>query len=121
MSSIMLHGQSIIINLPVNPPSEISDWASSTSPFIINISGTTGLGESRILVFIKSSSGQIVCGTNQPSMAQPTDIKAGAPRVWAGQSAISLLGDDETYTKWYSEMLSQLDEDELPYAYESCN
>ena len=26
-------------------------------------------------------------------------------------------GNDETYTKWFSEMLSQLDEDELPYAY----
>ena len=94
MSSIMLHGQSIMINLPTNPPPNISDWATGASPFTINISGTAALGESRMLVFIRSSSGQVVCGTNQPSMAQPTDIKAGAPRVWAGQSAIALLGDD---------------------------
>lgn len=26
-------------------------------------------------------------------------------------------GKDERYTKWYSEMVAQLDEDELPYAY----
>ena len=87
----MLHGQSIIINLPANPSPNISSWAKGTSPFIINISGTAVFGESRMLVFIRSSSGQIVCGTNQPSMAIPTDIKAGEPRVWAGQSAKALL------------------------------
>lgn len=93
LSSIMLHGQSIIINLPASPSPDISTWATSSSPFIINISGTAALGESRMLVFIKSLSGQVICGTNQPSMARPTDIKPGAPRVWAGQSAIALLGD----------------------------
>ena len=93
MSSVMVHGQSIIINLPANPSPDISSWATSSSPFIINISGTTALGESRMLVFIKSLSGQVVCGTNQASMAMDSNIKPGAPRVWAGQSAIALLGD----------------------------
>lgn len=104
----MLHGQSIIINLPTSPPSDISAWAKSTSPFIINISGTTDFGESRMLVFIKSSSGEIVCGTNQYSMAQSTDIKAGAPRVWAGQSAIALLGDECSLPNGSYELCVQL-------------
>lgn len=94
MSSIMLQGQSIMINLPTNPSPNISDWAKGTSPFTINISGTATLGESRMLVFIRSVSGQIVCGTNQSTLAQPTDIKAGAPRLWVGQTATALLGDD---------------------------
>lgn len=108
MSSIMLHGQSIIINLPANPSPDISSWAKGTSPFIINISGTADFGESRMLVFIRSSSGQIVCGTNQSAMAMSTDIKPGAPRVWAGQSAIALLGDGCTLSSGSYELCVQL-------------
>lgn len=108
MLSIMLQGQSIIINLPASPSPNVSDWATSSSPFLINITGTTGLGESRMLVFIKTSSGQIVCGTNQPSMAIPTDIKPEAPRVWAGQSAVALLGDDCTLSSGSYELCVQL-------------
>ena len=108
MSSIMLHGQNIIINLPASPSPDVSSWARSSSPFIINITGTGEFGESRMLVFIKTSSGQIVCGTNQPSMAQPTNIKAGSPRVWAGQSATVLLGDDCTLSSGSYELCVQL-------------
>lgn len=108
MSSIMLHGQSITINLPANPSPDVSSWARGSSPFIINISGTAELGESRMLVFIKTSSGEIVCGNSQPSMAIPTNIKPGAPRVWTGQSAIALLGDECTLPNGSYELCVQL-------------
>jgi len=89
-----LSGQNITISLPPMPPANTANWASGGNMFTITVSGTGALAESRILVYIKTSSGQVVCGSNQPATAQPTNIKPGSPKAWAGQAALSLLGDN---------------------------
>lgn len=89
-----IQAQNISISLPPNPPANTANWASGGNMFTITVSGTAALAESRILVFIKTGSGQVVCGSNQPTTAQPTNIKPGAPKAWAGQAALSLLGDN---------------------------
>lgn len=85
-------GQNIAINLPLNPSPNTADWGTGRSVFTVTVTGTAALAESRVLMFIRSSSGQVVCGSNQVAMAQPANIKPGAPKVWAGQTALSLLG-----------------------------
>ncbi|HUN04494.1 MAG TPA: hypothetical protein PLS00_16715, partial [Niabella sp.] len=82
------NGQNITISLPPNPPANTANWASGGNMFTITVSGTATLAESRILVYIKTGSGQVVCGSNQPATAQPTNIKPGAPKAWAGQAAL---------------------------------
>lgn len=89
-----MFAQNIVITLPPNPPANTANWATGGNIFSITITGTAALAESNILVFIKTSSGQLVCGTNQPAAVQPTNIKPGAPKTWVGQSAISLMGDN---------------------------
>ena len=90
---MVVNGQNIVISLPANPPANTANWATGTPPFSITVTGTAQLAESNILVYIKSGTGKIICGTNQPSAAQPTNIRPGAPKAWVGQAALSLLGD----------------------------
>lgn len=94
LSSYLLHGQSVAITIPSNPPPKLSEWKTGSAPLMITINGTSTLSESRVLAFIRDSNGEIVCGTNNLSMAQPTNIKAGAPRIWAGPQALSLLDEE---------------------------
>lgn len=86
--------QSITIGLPQPPPGNTANWATSVPPFSITVNGTNALAESNILVFIKSGSGTVVCGSNQPSAAQPTNIRPGAPKAWVGNAALALLGNN---------------------------
>ena len=88
--------QNITISLPSLPPANTANWSTTGNMFSITVTGTAALAESRMLVFIKSTSGQVVCGSNQPAAAQPTGITPGAPKAWAGQAAVALLGDQCT-------------------------
>lgn len=86
--------QNINISLPASLPANTANWATGVPPFSITVSGTNSLAESNILVFIKSGSGSVVCGSNQPSAAQPTNIRPGTPKAWVGNAALALLGDN---------------------------
>ena len=88
------NSQQIVITIPANPPANTSSWATSTPPFSITVTGTAQLAETNMLVFIKSASGNVVCGSNQAAAAQPTNIRPGQPKAWVGNNALALLGDN---------------------------
>lgn len=90
----VLFCQNIGITLPQTPPANTAAWASGTPPFTITVSNTATLAESSILVYVRSTSGAVVCGANQPGAAQPTNIRPGTPKVWAGTNAVALLGNN---------------------------
>lgn len=88
-----IRGQTIVITLPSTPPPSTANWANGSPPFTITVSNTASLAESRILVYIQTTSGQLMCGSNQPANAQPSNIRPGTPKIWAGNNAVALLGD----------------------------
>ncbi len=85
--------QNITVTLPPNPPANTANWVGGSSIFSITLTSSQTFAEGRILVFIKSSDGKLVCGTNDPAMAQPGQIRPGVPKVWTGHAALALLGD----------------------------
>jgi len=90
---------SITISLPANPDANIANWKSGTSMLTISANAKAVNGrpdvrieDSKILVIIKKS-GNKVCGTftnNSAPAANFTTIN----KVWSGNNAVSLIGQE---------------------------
>ncbi len=87
-------GVNINITLPANPPANTGNWGQGSAIFTITTSGNmASLINSNMLVFIKSGS-NVVCGSNNPASAQPSNISNNAPKTWSGSSAAGLLAQN---------------------------
>jgi hypothetical protein len=90
---------SVNINLSPNPNANTAQWGTGSNVFIISTNGNyCGFDNSTILVNIKSG-GSVICGGNNPSMAQPTNIIVSASacntsKSWIGSAAKGLLGQE---------------------------
>ena len=103
--SMVAMGQILIspvtITLPANPPANTADWATVIQSLrILAQAKTTATGqlsplvvESRILVTIKTSGGNKVCGIYNQQNAPSSGFNS-ASKTWAGAAALSLLGQD---------------------------
>ncbi|HVK97027.1 MAG TPA: hypothetical protein VM368_04375 [Flavisolibacter sp.] len=91
----------IIILLPTTPDANISQWSGATGMFSITASVRPANGrideriqDSKILVTIKKG-GAKICGT-YTSISAPASNFNTATKVWAGNNAVSLLGQECT-------------------------
>lgn len=103
--SLLANGQNLVspisITLPSNPPANTADWATAIPSLrIIAQAKTTPNGqvsplvvESRILVTIKASGGNKVCGIYNQQNAPGSGFNS-ASKTWAGAAALGLLGQD---------------------------
>lgn len=88
----------IIVNIPANPDANTANWGSGASVFTISAATTMNniklvLG-SKILVTIKKG-GSRICGSYTSTTAPEANFNTTAlNRVWNGQNAVSLLGQD---------------------------
>src|SRR4051812_22959975 len=89
----------IKITLPLNPDAATVNWGTGSS--ILTITATCKLTNgrveprlesSKILVVIKKAGGKS-CGSNTASSAPSANFNSGT-KVWSGNNAVSLLGQD---------------------------
>ena len=92
---------SITISLPANPDASTINWNSGAAMFTITAAAKPVNGridgrvqESKILVTVKKS-GTKICGTYTANTAPAANFNTPA-KVWAGNNAVSLLGQDCT-------------------------
>ena len=90
---------SITISLPANPDASLTKWGSGTLTITASAKMVGGridgrVQESKLLVTIKKSGGKI-CGSYTSNSAPASNFNA-ATKVWSGNNALSLLGQDCT-------------------------
>lgn len=92
---------SITISLPVNPDANTANWKAGTSMLTISANARAVNGrpdvrveDSKILLTIKKS-GQKACGSYTNSSAPSANFNA-INKIWSGNNAVSLLGQDCT-------------------------
>lgn len=92
---------SINISLPANPDANTANWGSGTSMLTISASASPVNGrpdasvmDSKILVIIKKN-GVKVCG-NYTINTAPTSNFSTLSKVWSGNNAVSLMGQNVT-------------------------
>lgn len=104
LQSLCASGQNLIspitITLPQNPSANIADWGSSGSLFVIlaqtnlqNGQVSPTVSESQVLVTIKNG-GNKVCGSYTSTTAPSSNFNS-ATKIWTGNSATSLLGQQD--------------------------
>jgi hypothetical protein len=117
----------ITISLPANPDASIVNWKTGASMLTITASAKMFNGRvdesaetSKILVVIKKG-GSKVCGTYTASSA-PTANFTTASKIWTGNNAVSLLGQECTLTPGDYELCVQFfnPQGSMPLSAEKC-
>ncbi|MCX6223634.1 MAG: hypothetical protein NTV01_02580 [Bacteroidia bacterium] len=100
--SVQMFAQNVItginVTIPANPDANTANWGSGASVFTISAATTMNniklaLG-SKILVTIKKG-GSRICGSYTSATAPEANFNTTAlKRVWNGQNAVALLGQD---------------------------
>ncbi|MDB5012439.1 MAG: hypothetical protein JWQ25_641 [Daejeonella sp.] len=120
---------SITISLPANPDAIIASWG--TGPSLLTIVATTKLEngrvdgrvqESKLLIIVKKG-GSKICGAYTNNSAPASNFNT-VTKVWSGNNAVSLLGQDCTLPPGDYELCAQFfgynNGKTIPFSEEKC-